>query len=219
VIEARGPPVEGYWSMTTILIPCKGMNLGKSRLSPWVDGGARRSLCEMFLTRTLALATATVAASQVRLLTSDPNAREIARGFGIPTIADEGWDLNSALSGARAAMLEDDSVSDVVILPIDLPCANSHSLEKVMREPGDVVIVPDNERRGTNVLSLSRTALRDFSFCYGSNSFTAHMAAAKRMGFEPVVALDEDLAFDVDEPADYRLWKERAALLRGVASA
>ncbi|MBB5055204.1 2-phospho-L-lactate guanylyltransferase [Afipia massiliensis] len=204
--------------MTTILIPCKDLNLGKSRLSPWVDGRTRRSLCKMFLNRTLALATATVAASEVRLLTSDPDAREIAREFGVPTIADKGWDLNSALSGARAAMASDVSVSEVVILPIDLPCANSHSLGTVMREPGDVVIVPDHERRGTNVLSLSRAALRDFSFQYGSNSFMAHMAAAQRIGIEPAVVLDEDLAFDVDEPDDYHLWKEHApTLLRGAA--
>lgn len=197
--------------MMTILIPCKDLNLGKSRLSHWIDGRTRRSLCEMFLNRTLALATTTVSTSQVRLLTSDPNAREIAGRFGVPAVADQGWDLNSALSCARAVLARDEPVSDVVILPIDLPCANSHSLRRMMCEQGDVVIAPDRERKGTNVLRLSSLALRDFSFQYGSSSFMAHTAAAQRMGFEAVIVLDENLAFDVDEPDDYRLWKERTA--------
>lgn len=201
--------------MMTILIPCKDLNQGKSRLSGWIDGRTRRSLCEMFLKRTLALATTTVSTSHVRLLTSDPNACEIAHGFNVPTIADQGWDLNSALSSARTAMAGDESVSDVVILPIDLPCASPHSLRKMMCEPGEVVIAPDYERKGTNVLRLSRLAFRDFSFQYGSNSFMAHLAAAQRMGFEPGIFLDENLAFDVDEPGDYRLWKERAAFFAG----
>lgn len=205
--------------MTTILIPCKDLSLGKSRLSQSVDSRARRSLCEMFLRHTLALATAMVGAPMVRLITSDPHAREIARGFDASTIADEGGGLNAALQGARTVMIADRTVSNVVILPIDLPCANDRSLGKVMREEGDVVIVPDRERHGTNVLRLSAVALCDFSFCYGENSFKAHMAAAESIGFKPVVFLDDDLAFDVDEPGDYHLWKERTAPLRSAASA
>jgi 2-phospho-L-lactate guanylyltransferase len=202
--------------MTTILVPCKDLSRGKSRLSPGLDAAARRSLCGMFLHRTLALAVAMVGAPGVRLLTSDPDAREVARGFGIPTIADEGGGLNAALQGARTAMIADASV---VILPIDLPCAREPSLRSVMDAAGDVVIVPDRDRHGTNVLRLSRAALGDFTFCYGANSFTAHRAAAERLGFRPAVIWDDDLAFDVDEPDDYRLWQARAARLKGAASA
>ena len=205
--------------MTTILIPCKDLSLGKSRLSRSIDSRARRSLCEMFLHRTLALAATMVGASRVRLLTSDSQACEVASGFDVSTIADEGCDLNSVLQAVRTVLIGDKTVSRVVILPIDLPCAGDQSLDKVMREAGDVVIVPDRERRGTNVLCLSRAALRDFPFCYGANSFRAHITVAERMGFKPVVILDDDLAFDVDEPGDYRLWKERAAFLKNATSA
>jgi 2-phospho-L-lactate guanylyltransferase len=205
--------------MTTILVPCKDLSRGKSRLSPGLDAAARRSLCEMFLRRTLALAVGMVGAPGVRLLTSDPDAREVARGFGIPTIADEGGGLNAALRGARTGLIADATVVSVVILPIDLPCAREPSLRSVMDAAGDVVIVPDRDRHGTNVLRLSRAALGDFTFCYGANSFTAHRAAAERLGFSPAVIWDDDLAFDVDEPDDYRLWQARATRLKGAASA
>lgn len=201
--------------MTTLLVPCKDLSRGKSRLSRGLDSGARRSLCEMFLHRTLALAAATVGAPQVRLLTSDPQARAIARGFGISTIADEGHGLNAALRGARTVMIADPAVSSVVILPIDLPYARDQSLRNVIDQVGEVVIVPDRGRHGTNVLRLSSAALGNFSFCYGANSFTAHLAAAARIGVTPTVILDDDLAFDVDESDDYRLWQERVPRLKG----
>jgi 2-phospho-L-lactate/phosphoenolpyruvate guanylyltransferase len=202
--------------MSIVLIPCKNLSLGKSRLSCGLSQADRRTLCEQFLDRTILLATSTVGVSQVRLLTADASAIEIAARLGVATILDEGWDLNSALSSGRKRILDEEGTSAIVILPIDLPCATVHSLARIAREPGEVVIVPDRNGAGTNVLRLSRAVFRDFPFSYGPNSFQAHRNVAVRMGLSPAVVNDSSLEFDVDEPDDYRLWQSCVGLNLGV---
>ena len=49
--------------MIVILIPCKNLDRGKSRLAGCLTPRSRRALCEFFLCRTLDVATQTVAAA------------------------------------------------------------------------------------------------------------------------------------------------------------
>lgn len=195
--------------MTLILVPCKRLSLGKSRLSHRLDRVGRRSLCEAFLIQTLSLAAAVVTAPRVRLLTADSHARDLAANLDITTIYDEGSDLNSACSAARTRLRGDCEGADVLFLPTDLPCAEIGSLSRVVRQAGEVVIVPDRQGDGTNILKLSSAALTRFDFSYGEGSFHLHLGVARDLGFMPVVLRDADLAFDIDDPNDYRIWRER----------
>jgi 2-phospho-L-lactate guanylyltransferase len=71
--------------MTVILIPCKNLDRGKSRLAGCLTPRSRRALCEFFLCRTLDIATQAVTPRQVRLVTSDRRVETIAhpcRGRG-----------------------------------------------------------------------------------------------------------------------------------------
>jgi 2-phospho-L-lactate guanylyltransferase len=193
--------------MTHILIPCKHLRTGKSRLSGCLDGHARRELCAQLLTRTLQHAASVAAAAQVRVVTADPEAAAIARRHAIGHIFDHGGGLNSALDGARDAVLDETSAEDgLLILPIDLPFASPAALSKALSSTGDVVIAPDESETGTNLLLLRAASLRVFRFAYGPDSYSAHLTAARSLGLSVAVLKDQRLGFDVDSSAQYAKW-------------
>jgi 2-phospho-L-lactate guanylyltransferase (CobY/MobA/RfbA family) len=92
------------------------------------------------------------------------------------------------------------------VLPIDLPLATPAELGKVAFAAGEVVIVPDEARTGTNVLRLGPNAFPRFRFSFGLRSCAAHCAEARAGGFEAVTVEAPSLAFDVDRPDQYRRW-------------
>jgi 2-phospho-L-lactate guanylyltransferase len=192
--------------MTVILIPCKHLDRGKSRLAGCLTPRSRRALCEFFLCRTLDVATQTVSPAQVRVVTSDPRVDAIARDYGVAVIPDRGGGLNAALENGRRQLLAEGGGHAGLVLPIDLPLATPVELSKVVSAPQEVVVVPDEERAGTNVLRVGPNAFRRFRFSFGMRSYAAHCGEARAMGFEAVTIEAPNLAFDVDRPEQYRRW-------------
>jgi 2-phospho-L-lactate guanylyltransferase len=194
-----------------ILIPCKNFDQGKSRLAADLDPASRRALCEQFLCRTLALAASMIPASQVKIVTDDPRAVRIGTDYGASIVPDLGTDLNSALAEARRQILLDRSCEpDVLVLPTDLPYATAAAISMVVAYAASTVIVPDQERQGTNLLFLRFQAFRNFPFTFGPNSFTRHCAAARSAGYTLQIVCDDRLAFDVDQPRHYVQWRDAA---------
>ena len=193
--------------MPLILVPCKSLALGKSRLSGLLSPEEREALCRQFLADTLRTAIELVGAASVKLISTDAEAQEMARGSGIEIYAEAWPDLNAALSGVRRNILASRAPRDIMVLPIDLPLATAGSLRKVLAAAGDIVLVPDRKNGGTNVLLLRGTALDGFRFAYGDDSFRIHSENAAAQQERVTVLRDEKLAFDIDEPEDYLLWK------------
>jgi 2-phospho-L-lactate guanylyltransferase len=201
--------------MTLILIPCKDLDFGKSRLSSVIDDASRRRLCEQFLSQTLIAAAGCAGAPRIRIVSSDVRVWGIARPLGGKVIADAGGGLNAALTQARESILHESLNERCIVLPIDLPYVSVSSLNRIMAAPGEIVIVPAGRGGGTNVLGLAPATFDRFPFMFGANSFTRHAEAARALGVEPTVVSDPDLGFDVDEPEDYREWM-RGLAVRGV---
>jgi 2-phospho-L-lactate/phosphoenolpyruvate guanylyltransferase len=192
--------------MTVILIPCKNLDRGKSRLAGCLRPRSRRALCEFFLCRTLDVAMQTVPRGQVRVVTSDPRVDAIARDYGVAVIPDRAGGLNAALEIGRRHVLAEGGGHAGLVLPIDLPLATPAELGEVVSAPQEVVVVPDEERTGTNVLRLGPDAFRRFRFSFGVRSYAVHCAEARVVGFEAVTIEAPNLAFDVDRPEQYRRW-------------
>jgi 2-phospho-L-lactate guanylyltransferase len=189
-----------------ILIPCKALDRGKSRLAACLTPRSRRALCEFFLCRTLDLATATVSPAHVRVVTSDPRVVTIAGEYGVAAIADREGDLNGALECGRRRILADIGDCAALVLPIDLPLATPAALGDIAEAQHDVVIVPDEAMDGTNVLRLGPRALRRFSFSFGPHSYAAHCGIGRAAGFDVRTMSEPSLAFDIDGPEQYRRW-------------
>jgi 2-phospho-L-lactate guanylyltransferase len=201
-----------------VLIPCKSLSAGKSRLQTYLDAAQRQKLCGYFLTRTIELATAVAGAERVRIVTSDPEAVSIAARASILSLPDAHAGLNAALTSARDGIMRGGlSAQRLMILPIDLPYATAESLAQATKSKADVVINPDESRRGTNLLVLS-AAVEVFRFSFGEDSFGAHSNQARAAGLDLQITNDPRLARDIDELEQYTAWTKSATFPRQLMS-
>ncbi len=204
---------------TLVVIPCKALAEGKSRLSCDIDPPSRTALCESLLRRTLATATSLSPAEQVRVVTSDARAVLVAQDYAVPVIHEHAPGLNEALDLARNVIVASEKRGcDALILPIDLPLVTPAALKRVLSAKEDVVVVPDEEDDGTNLLLLRSQALPTFRFSFGPRSFAKHVAVAKRAGHSLRVMREESLCFDIDRPDHYRRWQTFSAGAQGAGA-
>jgi 2-phospho-L-lactate/phosphoenolpyruvate guanylyltransferase len=180
-----------------ILIPCKPLDSGKTRLAAVLPEQERAALCASLLAQTIALA---AGIARTIVVTSDPAAAAICRRHHAQVLAEPpGEDLNAALTAAYRDVSPHDAV---LVLPIDLPLLTSATILQVCAEEDLMTIVPDRHQRGTNLMLLPRHFDRNFRFRYGIDSFDRHRAEAQRLGVSCRVCLFPDAAFDLDTPDD-----------------
>lgn len=190
-----------------IIVPCKGLSNGKSRLRECIGSHERRDLCEWLLVSTLRVAGRLVGARHVHVVTSDAEADAIARRHGMRRIVDSGIGLNEALDFGRTTLLAEGR-SSIMVLPIDLPYVDAQALANVVACAGDMVIASDERGSGTNILFMRDAAARMVPFAFGDGSFAAHRASARTLGLSSRIIRDWRLGFDIDEPAQYFQWRE-----------
>ena len=191
-----------------IVIPCKTLLAGKSRLAPHLAAARRRALCEEFLQQTLELAASVVSPEFIRVVSGDPDVLAIAKRHGTAGIREPEGGLNCALDTARDALLNDDArVDALLVLPIDLPFATADALAGARACAGDVVVGPDDGGTGTNLLLLRANAIRRMPFCFGPGSYAAHLTAAQARGLTVATYEDRRIAFDIDGASQYTAWQ------------
>jgi 2-phospho-L-lactate guanylyltransferase len=193
-----------------VLIPCKSLDAGKSRLSECLDAAARRALCERLLAQTIALALAASAPARIRVVTSDRDAAATAAARGIAALPDRRSGLKAALNNARHRVMADGAEA-ILTLPIDLPFATPDALAAAAARAADVVIGPDESDAGTNLLLLRGMACQRLTFAFGPRSHAAHLAAAQASGLSVETLRDPRIAFDIDSSAQYAAWRDRIA--------
>lgn len=188
---------------TALLIPCKALDAGKSRLSAVLSARERRDLCAHLLAQTLRLADDIAERRDAFLITADRDVAARAGADGYSVVTDRAGTLNGALRQARDQVIAArPALQRMLILPIDLISADRAALDAL--DTGcDVTIAGDRARFGTNVLMLRHEAARRFPFRFGAQSLARHAAIARRMGYSLAVAECPKLAFDLDTPEDY----------------
>lgn len=205
--------------MVYILVPCKRLDDGKSRLSPCLDAVARRRFCQLLLMHTLQQAAATVGALRVRLVTCDLDAIMIGTLYSVETIFDRADGLNAALENARNSIISNNvDIDQLLVLPIDLPFVSTVAISMMMSCAGDVVLAPDENGTGTNSIMLRSPAIRKFPFAFGPDSYAAHLEFARAHGLVVTTFHNSRLAFDVDVPQQYEDWSLRSSGESGINS-
>lgn len=185
-----------------ILIPCKPLGEGKSRLAQLLTARQRHDLCATLLDRTLIVAKHLTRSDRIFLITADTEAAAQASGHGIAVITDGTQTLNGALTQGRDSIMRADDVDGMLILPTDLPFADENAILNAA-STSDVTLACDHDRSGTNLLLLKRGAARDFTFSFGAGSFDRHCGIASRAGYSVTTVNTPTLAFDIDEPQHY----------------
>lgn len=183
-----------------VLIPCKRLSIGKSRLSGVLTPDARIELCRSLLDRAIALARKV--ADRVAVVSDDEDVHARALQAGALAIADPGQGLNMALSIGNDFLAKSGQQAALLVLPIDLPLATPAALAPLISAAADIALAPDRHGAGTNVMRLIPSVRPGFPFSYGVDSLSRHIDGATQRGYSVEIFRDTRLSFDIDEPAD-----------------
>lgn len=192
-----------------VIVPHRGVNAGKSRLSAVLTDVARGKLNRWLLARTVEVVAQWQGDARRCVVVSPCEVTlALARKAGAHALAEPAAtpDLNAALSHA-AARAATRGAQRLLILPCDLPCldvAALHALEAVPVAGRDVVIAPDRHHQGTNAL-LVDAVVREFAF--GAHSYARHLVQANARGARTVACVHAALAFDLDTVDDFEAWR------------
>ena len=175
-----------------VLIPIKDFESAKVRLSTVLDSNARADLAKELAT----LVVSACLENPVFIACENDAVESWARDLGAEILRSPSEGLNEAVDfGFRS--LSGKGFESVLITHGDLVYpAGLLSLFDLE----EIVIVPDTELNGTNVLVLPTNI--DFQFSYGPNSYMRHLKPATMLEAEVLVVTDSPFSFDIDDPDD-----------------
>ena len=174
------------------LVPIKAFAAAKGRLAPVLDADGRVRLVRSMAAHVLEAC----APLPVVVACDDRDVAAFAEEHGATVSWTPGLGLNGAVE-ATVAHLAGLGAQYVTIVHADLPlCEAIGTLEHT----DGVTLAPDRHRRGTNLLRIP--AASGFSTRFGRDSLRRHLDECERHGLEATVLDRDDLAFDVDVPAD-----------------
>ena len=180
------------------IIPVKGPDQGKLRLSGVLDEAQRRRLVRAMLAHVVTAAESATTIGRTCILGPSRHGLDAA----VAMLSDPGGGLNAALTSALAEA-ERGGASRAVFVAGDLPQASTLDIELLAAAPqGSIAIAPDRHGTGTNALSLPLPGARDFMFAFGPDSFAAHHGEAERLGLKIEEIHSPGLMRDIDVPDD-----------------
>jgi len=182
------------------VVPVKGLDISKGRLSSVLSPEKRRALTAAMLEAVLkALKSSTV--HEVLVVSPDSAVRQVADKYGFSCISSRRAGLNPALKEAIAWCMQRNADS-VLILPADVPLISSGDIDKLVTlgsEQPSVVLSP-SINGGTNALFLNPPDL--IPVCFGKNSFFTHVKEAIGKGVPIRFHSSKEIAMDVDSEED-----------------
>jgi 2-phospho-L-lactate guanylyltransferase len=147
----------------------------------------------------------------VCVVSPDRMVLEEAKRRGATLLVQESRGLNPALEEGRRRALGL-GASTLLVLPADLPLLDAGDVLAVLQETGEgpsAVISPDGARSGTNALLIQPPEVLPFAF--GTDSFEAHLGAARQRGLDVRICERPHLAFDLDTAGDLAHFREAGA--------
>jgi 2-phospho-L-lactate guanylyltransferase len=204
---------------TIAILPVKRFAAAKARLGDELSGGTRRALTEAMVTDVLMALRRTAAIDEVLIVTSEPAAEAIGRGYGANVLPDNLEEGQSAatLIGIEHALQA--GATRVLLVPGDTPALDPAELGELLARPQigrSVTLVPDRHGTGTNALLLTPPDVIEPAF--GPGSRERHELAATAAGVACEVEEIPTLAIDVDTADDLAALRTALAARRGGAA-
>ncbi len=173
-------------------VPVKPFGVAKARLSPRLDGPARRRLGQALALRTADVVAA--AGAEVAIVTGDAHVSGWAASNGLEVIPEPGPGLDAAAAAVVAAAAV--SGRPWALVHADLPIVEPSDIEAVLAAlAGQRVVLAPARDGGTNVVAGEVP----FPFRFGPASFHRH---ARHAAGRAAVVTRPGLALDLDTPAD-----------------
>ena len=209
--------------MIVAVVPFRAVESSKERMGPALGPAARSELAARLLERTLLAVGAATSIDATILVSPDPLARALARGFGADAVDDAGVPLNEAIGiGLHAS--ERRGADAAVVLPVDLAAISAAALDRLVddwrrassAQGASAGLLPADDG-GTAALLLAPPTL--VAPCFGPQSAAAHARAFADRGIRHVL-LESPLSRDLDTAADLAAAADRtpAAASEGIAA-
>ncbi len=191
------------------IIPVKPFNRAKSRLAQVLSAEQRVALSEKMFLHSLALLSTSKHIGGVLVISRDTKVLGLARDYNVHTVQESGTpELNAAL--LRASQIVGlRGAEGVLIVPADLPLISAEDIEQVLhlgRYNTTVVLAPDRNEDGTNLMLITPPGYIPFS--YGTGSFHRHIALADEAKATVKIYHSERVGLDIDTPADLALYQQ-----------
>ncbi|MDP2712366.1 MAG: 2-phospho-L-lactate guanylyltransferase [Solirubrobacteraceae bacterium] len=204
---------------TYAILPVKRFEAAKARLGGDVSSGARRALAESMMTDVLMALRRAKTVDEVLVVTSEPTADAIGRGYGATVLVDDVEDGQSEAALIGIAQALEHGAERVLLVPADCPALDPVELDELLDRETDarsVIVVPDRHGSGTNALVLSPPDVIEPAFGPGSRAL--HEQAAAAVGLAAAVEHVPTLAIDVDTADDVEALRDALRERRGGAA-
>jgi 2-phospho-L-lactate guanylyltransferase len=185
------------------VLPVKGFARAKTRLGHVLPDPLRAAFARGLFEHVIGTIQALHQVRGVVVLTDDDEVESLTRARGAHVLRDGSSPGLAAIVDRGLAYVADLGADAAFVCMADLPHLRSVELRLVVAalEEHAVVVAPDAERAGTNLLGLKPPLL--FPSCFGRlDSFECHIARARTAGHGMAVLEAHGLCFDVDAPED-----------------
>lgn len=193
------------------LIPIKGFERGKSRLSRVLAPAERAELARELFEHVVRVLRASPAIDQIAIVSDSAEVRAQAEQLEVLPLTDSvGSEGLAGVVDCALQELEERGASSVMICMSDLPDLRVEDIASVARQldESDVVLVPDLLQKGTNVIAMR--AATSLPSCLGHpDSLSRHQRRARDLGLTASVQLSSGIGFDVDSPRDLERLRSR----------
>ena len=138
----------------------------------------------------------------VAIVSSDPFATEVARGYKFQVIPDPANPGETGAIEMATQVCIERGADSTLVVPADIPLIQSWEIEEIFKHvpAKGSLLVPAGDGRGTN--AAFRRPANLFPLRFGNDSFKPHHAAAQATGKPCIVLNLPGIAVDVDNPED-----------------
>ena len=201
--------------MIVALIPVKELARGKQRLKSLLTSEERHLLSKTMLEDVLSVVATSPRFDRTLVITSDSAAAALGRQYGAGVIKEARQVRQSQSVDAAAAICRQMGAKGMLALPLDVPQVTTDDLIRIVEQGNAaprIVLVPSRDRLGTNAL-LARPP-DAIPFRFGYDSFRAHQREAEARDLACEVCELPNLALDIDEVEDLRLFLDQPGKTR-----
>jgi 2-phospho-L-lactate guanylyltransferase len=181
-----------------LAIPVKSLSEAKSRLSPALSPLERGALTLAMLEDVLDAALE-LPSWELWVVSPDEAVLEVAARRRVRGVPEEKPPLSNAVRQVEQEA-EDAGADVLAVLLADTPLVTAQALMRGVHTLGPVVLAPDEDEVGTNLLVRRPPAVIRARF--GSESFRKHLETAAMANVPAAVVEAPELAFDLDAPGD-----------------
>ena len=204
-----------YQNRTTILIPMRALNEGKSRLSNVLSPSSRSRLVQLLFSQLLKKLNILRCQfppilSDVVVITPCKKVKDLSEEFNAIVLEEPmPNNLNSALTLGLSWSYENDYNSSLII-PGDIIDPLTKDIKKIItlgKKASECMIISPSIDFGTNALFLSLPTRMNLKF--GPNSFFEHQKEAAKQSIKTIIAPLDSLKDDLDTGKDLKLLKTK----------